>query len=282
MAVRAQAARDCPSCAEWNKPHAPVHVFGNTYYVGTNGLGAILITSPRGHILIDAGLPESAPRVLESIRALGFRVEDVKQILNSHAHFDHAGGIAALQQASGATVAASQPSALDMERGDVGHDDPQFGLAMSYPKVPAVRVIKDGEQIRVENVTLTAHFTGGHTPGGTTWTWQSCEGDQCVNMVYADSQTPISADGFLYTKSSTYPTGISDFQHGFTVLEHLSCDILMTPHPSASSFWERVARRDVGDANALVDRDACRRYAADARTRLAARIAKEKASLRHN
>jgi len=116
---------------------------------------------------------------------------------------------------------------------------------------------------------LTAHFTPGHTPGGTTWTWRSCDGDVCKDMVYADSQTPVSADGFFFTRSTTYPTAIADFERGFKVLENLSCDILITPHPSASKLWERVESRT------LTDTSACKRYAANARAALAKRVASE-------
>src|SRR4051812_312909 len=95
--VRAQqamgyTATECPSCAAWNAPNTPAGLFGNTYYVGTRGLSALLITSDAGHVLIDAGLPESAAPIMANIRALGFRVEDIKLIVNSHAHYDHAGG----------------------------------------------------------------------------------------------------------------------------------------------------------------------------------------------
>ncbi len=271
-------AQECPKCAEWNATQAPFRIFGNTFYVGTRGLSSILVTSPRGHVLIDGELPESAPLILAHIRALGFRVEDVKVILNSHAHYDHAGGIAALQAATGAEVDASPWSASVIHRGASDDRDPQFGLALAYPPVPDVRTIDDGQVVRVGDLALTAHFTGGHTPGGTTWTWRSCEGGRCLNMVYADSQSPVSADGFLFTRSATYPSAVADFEHSFIVLERLSCDILITPHPDASRFWERVAARDSGKANALVDRNACRRYAAAWRKQVADRIAKEKAA----
>ena len=265
----------CPSCAEWNAPHGPLRIHGNTYYVGTNGLSAVLITSPAGHVLIDGGLVESAAPMIEHIRSLSFRVEDVKLILNSHAHFDHAGGIAALQRASGATVAASPWSAAVIERGTSGTDDPQYGILLSYPAASPVRVIRDGEVLRVGSLALMAHFTPGHTPGGTSWSWQSCEQDHCLDLVYADSQTPVSADGFLFTKSTTYPTAIADFERGFAALERMRCDILITPHPSASGLWARVAARDAGNASALIDPDACRRYAGVARAALAKRIATE-------
>jgi len=255
-------------------PQKSFRIFGNTYYVGTHGLSSILITSPRGHVLIDGGLPESAPLILANIRSLGFRAEDVKLILNSHAHYDHAGGIEALRGATGASVAASVWSARVIEAGKSIAGDPQLGLVLPYPNVPSVRVIADGQVLKSGDVELTAHFTGGHTPGGTTWSWKSCEGERCLDLVYADSQTPVSADDFLFTKSATYPTAIADFEHSFSVLQGLSCDVLLTPHPGASNLFERFAVRDSGGGG-LVDREACRRLAANARKQLADRIAKE-------
>lgn len=266
---------ECPSCAEWNAPQAPFRIYGNTYWVGTHGLGSILITSPQGHVLIDGALPESAPSIVASIRALGFRIEDVKLILNSHAHFDHAGGIAELQRASGARVAASPWSAAVLERGRSGPGDPQYGVLLPYPPVHDVRVVADGDTLRVGPLALVAHFTGGHTPGGTTWSWRSCEGARCLDLVYADSQTPVSADDFFFTRNTTYPTAIADFEHGFAVLESLPCDVLLTPHPDASQLWQRLAARDAGHADALIDATACRAYASAARDRLKRRIATE-------
>jgi metallo-beta-lactamase class B len=269
---------NCPSCAEWNAPQRPFRLHGDSWYVGTHGLSAILVTSPQGHVLLDGGLPESAPQIAANVRALGFRMEDVRLIVNSHAHFDHAGGIAALQRASGAAVAAHPWSAAVMRRGTTLPEDPQFGLPDRYPPVPTVRPLKDGETVRVGPLALTAHFTGGHTPGGTTWSWRACEGDRCLDLVYADSQTPVSADGFLFSSNARYPTVVADFERGFTTLESLSCDVLITPHPSASRLFERVASRDQGRADALREPGACRTYAAAARKRLAERLATERAA----
>jgi metallo-beta-lactamase class B len=273
-----QPAAACPSCAEWNAPQRPFRVHGDTYYVGTHGLSAILVTSKRGHVLIDGGLPESAASIAANIRALGFRVEDVRLILNSHAHFDHAGGIAELQRASGAAVAASPASAAVLTRGASGPDDPQYGVIPSFPAVSDVRVIADGDTLRVGPLALTAHFTPGHTPGGTSWSWRSCDQGRCLDLVYADSQTPISADDFHFTRSSTYPSALADFARGFALLERLRCDVLLTPHPGASTLWERVEAAGRGATPALVDPDACRRYAASARAQLARRVAAEAAA----
>ncbi|MDY6949307.1 MAG: MBL fold metallo-hydrolase, partial [Pseudomonadota bacterium] len=105
---RAHAASiDCSQCEAWNREQAPFRIFGNTYYVGPHGLSAVLITSPAGHVLIDAALPQSAPLIARHVQQLGFEMSDVKIILNSHAHYDHAGGIAELQKLSGAKVLAS-------------------------------------------------------------------------------------------------------------------------------------------------------------------------------
>lgn len=270
-------ARACASCAEWNAPQSAIHIFGNTYYVGTHGLSAILVTSPEGHVLIDAGLPESAAPILASIRSLGFRPDDIRLILNSHAHFDHAGGIAEVQRASHATVAASAWSADVIGRGTSPASDPQYSIILPFPPAHDVKVIADGDTLRVGPLALTAHFTGGHTPGGTTWTWRSCDGGRCLDMVYADSQSPVSADDFFFTRNTTYPTAIADFERGQAMLEQLACDVLLTPHPGASSLFERLAARDAGVATpALVDRSACKRFAANAREALARRIATEK------
>jgi len=256
----------CSSCPGWNTPQEPFQIFGNTYYVGTRGLASILITSPDGHVLIDGGLPDSAPLILRNITALGFDIVDVGLILNSHAHFDHAGGIAALQRASGARVAATPQSASAIRRGNSGPEDPQYGGLFDFPPVPEVEEFSDGETLTSGPLSLTLHVTPAHSPGGTTWSWQACEADECLDVVYADSQTPISAEGFRFSESGA----AADFERGFALIEGLSCDILITPHPGASSFWERRE-----SAQGLIDRDACHRYAQTARDMLARRLAAE-------
>jgi metallo-beta-lactamase class B len=260
----AYTAAECPHCAEWNAPHDPVHVFGNTYWVGTAGLGSILVTSSQGHILIDGGLPDSAPQIAAHIRGLGFKVEDIKLILNSHAHYDHAGGIAALQEMSRAHIGASAPSAGAISTGRATPDDPQATIALPYPAASQTFLISDGDTVRVGPLRLTAHLTPGHTPGGTTWTWRSCEGTTCHDIVYADSLTAVSSDDYRY---SDHRELVDGFQHSFDVIEHLPCDVLLTPHPGASGLWERP----------LVDPDACKRYAANGREGLAKRLASESA-----
>lgn len=276
QAVHGYTPEECSNCETWNRAQAAVRIFGNSYWVGTEGLGSILITSEEGHILIDGGLPESAPLIEQNVRSLGFRIEDVQLILNSHAHFDHAGGLAGLQKNSGAEVAALKPAAVTLERGESASDDPQYGVLLPFPRVNSVRRINDGDSLRVGDQVVVAHHTGGHTPGGTTWSWISCEDGRCLHLVYADSQTPISADGFLFSRNAGYASAADDFRHGHETLSVLRCDVLVTPHPGASGFWERVSARAAGATDALVDPNACQRYAETAREQLERRLEQER------
>ncbi len=262
---------------DWTARQAPFLIYGNTYYVGTRGLTSILITSAAGHVLIDGTLQEGAPLVAQNIRALGFKVADIRLILNTHVHFDHAGGLAALQRLSGATVAASPASARALMQGHSAPDDPQYAsLARGPEPLAHVRVIQDGETLSVGPLRVTAHFTPGHTPGGTSWSWDSCAQPRCLHIVYADSLGAISAPDFRFSHSTDYPQVLEDFRRSFAVLSALPCDILLTPHPDASDMYGRLARRDSGaDPEAFIKPNACRAYAAAARANLERRLASE-------
>jgi metallo-beta-lactamase class B len=250
----------CDACTEWNQPKAPYKLFGNTYYVGTAGLSALLVASPAGLILLDGGLPQSAPVIDANIRQLGFKTEDIRLILVSHGHYDHAGGVAALQRASGARVATSASTAQALKRGGNTPDDPQFGFgaaANAFPAVTDVQVVADGEVVRVGELAVTAHLIPGHAPGSTAWTWRSCEGPTCRNIVYADSISAVAADGFRYSDD---PPRVAAFRKSLDTLAALPCDILMAPHPTA--------------ANGL----SCQAYAESGRKGLEQRLAAERKS----
>ncbi|KFN42531.1 subclass B3 metallo-beta-lactamase [Arenimonas oryziterrae] len=269
---------ECDNCAEWNQPHAPFRLIGNSYYVGVDGLSSVLIVGKQGHVLIDGALPQSAERIAANIRTLGFRVEDVKWIVNSHAHYDHAGGIAALQRLSGAQVAASVLGAATLRAGTADDADPQhgYGDAMRFPPVAKVRELRDGEVLALGELRITAHYTPGHTSGGDTWTWRSCEGKVCRNLVYADSLTPVSAPGFRYTADGG--ARIAQFRRSIATVRALPCDVLISAHPGLSNLFDKQQARDRrGKKNALIDPNACRAYADDAEARLGKRIAEERA-----
>ncbi|UGB38906.1 subclass B3 metallo-beta-lactamase [Frateuria soli] len=262
--------------ATWRQPQAPERIYGNTWYVGSHGLSAILITSPRGHVLIDGTLPENAAMVEANIRALGFRVRDIKMILASHAHADHAGAIATLARDSGAGVAARASQARALRAGDKDVDDPQHGDAPLFPDVRQVRTIADDAVVRVGTLAIQAHATPGHTPGSTSWTWTSCEGTHCLSMVYADSLSLLAAGDYRYTDPA-HPERLGDFRRALAMISALPCDILMTPHPEASGLLQRLAARDAGKADALRDARACGAYADLGERSLRERIHQESA-----
>jgi metallo-beta-lactamase class B len=259
----------CTRCDEWNAPQAPFRLFGNSWYVGVAGLSSVLIDSGDGLVLLDGDLPQSAEAIAAHVRALGHDVREIRWILASHGHFDHVGGIAALQRMSGARVAASAKTAEALRGGGPVADDPQFGYHGTFPPVRAVVPVADGGTIALGDVVVTAHLTPGHTPGATTWTWRSCEGPTCRNLVYADSVNAISADGFRYADD---PARVDAFRHGLDTFAALPCDVLVTVHPNTSRLFERVAARDAGNPDALIDPNACRAYAQSGRDGLEARL----------
>lgn len=267
----------CDSCDAWNRPQEPFRVFGNTYYVGVAGLSSVLVASDQGLVLLDGGLPQSAPLIDASLRKLGFRTQDVRLILNSHAHYDHAGGLAALQRASGAPVAASAAGARAIRSGRLPRDDPQYaGPLGAFPPVERVREVADGETLRVGGLALTAHLSPGHTPGGTTWAWRSCEGQGCLDVVYADSLNAISTPGFRFTGDATHPSVEAAFRRTIALVAALPCDILLTGHLGLSGLEGRLRRwREQPGSNPFVDPQACRAYADDAAKRLDQRVAAE-------
>ena len=268
-------AGPCPADAGWNDPARPAHLFGNTWYVGTCGISAILVTTREGHVLIDAATEKAAPMIEANMRALGFRIEDIKYILGSHEHLDHAGGMARLQKDSGATVVASAAAATTLARGTNDRSDPQFGVLGDFPPVSSIRRIEDGDTLSLGELVLTAHATPAHTPGSTSWTWKSCESGDCRNMVYADSLTAVSANDYRFSDEQAHPGVVARFRTTFNIVAQLPCDILMTPHPGASDL---MARLGPAATKPLVDSAACKRYAADASARLDARLAKERST----
>lgn len=268
----ARAPAGCAADAGWNDPATPRRLHGNTWYVGTCGISALLVTSPQGHVLIDGATPQAGRQILANIRTLGFRPEDVRAIVLSHEHFDHAGGLAELQRATGAPVLARAPAVDTLRRGASDRSDPQFLSLDHFPPVAKIRRIADDEAVLVGPLALQAIPTPGHTPGSTSWTWRSCQDGDCRQVVYADSLTAISDDAYRYGDEAAHPGVLARFRQTLARVAALDCDILVTPHPSASNLWSRLGP---GASVPLVDTGACRAYARAAGERLDERLAEE-------
>lgn len=257
----------CQGRDGWSDAAPPARIFGNTYYVGTCGIAVLLVTSDQGHVLIDAATAEAVPSILANIRTLGFDPRDIKLIVGSHEHIDHMGGLAALKAATGAPLAMREPARAALTSGRTDADDPQFGLHEPMVPVTVERIITDGETVRVGDLALTAVATPGHTSGGTSWTWRSCEGSNCASLAFVDSLTAVSRDDYRFTD---HPERVAPFRETFAKVGRMPCDILITPHPGFSNLFARLSGTEP-----LIDRDACRRLVHAMRARLDARLAQE-------
>ncbi|MBV2129013.1 subclass B3 metallo-beta-lactamase [Arsukibacterium indicum] len=258
----------CTDWDKWDKAGPPFHIYGNSYYVGTCGISAILITSADGHILIDGATEAGAEVIAANIQKLGFAITDIKLLLQSHEHFDHVAGLARLQQLSGARLLASAAAAPVLASGVVAATDPQAGM---HPPFPAVKVdgqVTAGEVVNLGKLSLMPVATPGHTPGAFSWQWTSCGAGQCQVLVYADSLSPVSSDSYRFSEHLSY---LKAYRAGLDKLAALDCQILLTPHPSASNMRTRL------QSNGLADTDGCKFYAAAVTQRLEQRLAKEKA-----
>jgi metallo-beta-lactamase class B len=252
------AAFECSNCERWNRPQEPFRILGNTWYVGTAGLTALLIETDEGLILVDGALPQSAMLIEANIRKLGFDPLNIKAILVSHAHFDHAGGINALQRLSGATVYASPDGAKVLKSGLLQEDDPQFLRGpenTSFAAVRNVTGIANGDLVTVGGVDIKAVHTPGHTPGGVSWTWESCVLGKCYDIVYADSLTAVSAVGYRYSDGPA----ANQMIESAGAISDLDCDILLSPHPFFFGMTDKLEKRDEG--NPFINNVACMIYA---------------------
>lgn len=255
---------------EWNAPAPPVRVHGNTYYVGTCGIAALLIVGEAGHILVDGGTEKSADAVAANIARLGFDIRDVRFILASHEHHDHAGGIARLQQLSGAQLVTSAAAAGVFGTGRASPDDPQFGTLDPFPAARVGRVVGNGDQVLLRDIMVEAIATPGHTGGAMSWRWMSCDGGVCRMIVYADSLTPVSNKAYRF---SDHPDRLARFRESIARIAASPCDILLTPHPMASRMRERFAKGET-----LLDTEGCKVYAAERSAALDNRLADEAAA----
>ncbi|HKR11367.1 MAG TPA: subclass B3 metallo-beta-lactamase [Pyrinomonadaceae bacterium] len=239
--ICAQAQINDEEGRKWNQPVKPFKIIGNIYYVGAHEVSSYLITSPQGHILLDSGFKETVPQIKENVVALGFRMEDVKIIITSHAHADHVGGIALLKQLTGAKLMVSEADAVALARG--GKNDPNFGDRFAFDPVTADRKLRDGEMVQVGDVTMVARLTPGHTKGCTTWTMTVREGSKFYDVVFIGSTT---VPGYKLIDNAGYPNIVSDYESTFNLLKLMSADVFLAPHGSFFALHEKRKRLDEG------------------------------------
>jgi metallo-beta-lactamase class B len=247
-ALSANARQAWPP-ASWNAPFEAFQLAGPIYYVGTEDLAVFLVTTPQGHILIDGGLPEGAPLIEQAIRALGFKVEDVKILLTTQAHFDHVGSLAALQKASGGQVMVMEGDAELVAAG--GKGDYLFGDRYTFPAVKVDRVLKHGDTVSLGGLTLRALHTPGHTKGSTTWQTAIVDDGRPLTVIFPAS-TSVNP-GTVLPSMPTYPAVGADYEKTFRMQAELRPDIWLGGHGSFFGLKEKRVRQKAGEVNPFVD-----------------------------
>lgn len=251
--VRPAAAQE----SAWSTPAEPFRLMGDTYVVGTKGLPTYLIATPAGLVLLDVGLPGNAPLVEANIVKLGFKLSDVKYLLSSHAHFDHAGGLARLKADTGAKLVASEGDVYALEKGVYPGFEER--TAFSFPPVKVDVVLAGEGEVSLGGVTFRAHPTPGHTKGCTTWTWPVRDApgrshtaiDFCSASVAANRLSPEQYRGM-----------IADYERTFATAGAIEGDVFLAPHAEFMDLWAKRARLGASGPNPFIDREGFERLLA--------------------
>ncbi len=245
-----------PESAAKNQPVAPFRIAGNLYYVGASDVAAYLLATPAGMILLDGGFAETAPQIEQNIATLGFKLTDVKILLNGHAHPDHAGGLAQLKRDSGAAFYAMDKEVQPLEH--EGRGTFYRGDRKLFESIHVDRVLHDGDTVSLGGMTLTAHRTAGHTPGCTSWSFKLMDGATPRDALIL-CQLTLPGNPTL-VGDPNYPDIPADFDKTFALLKALPCELFLSEHGSVFDLQGKRKRLLAGDAEAFVDPAGCRRY----------------------
>jgi len=261
---------------EYLVPFPAHHIMGNIYFVGSESLGIYLITTPQGHILVNAGLVDSVPGIQESVAKLGFKFSDIKILLISHAHFDHDAGAARIKELTGAKYMVMDADVPVVESG--GTQDFFYGQRkdMHYPATKVDRVLHDEDTVKLGDAVLTAHLTPGHTKGCTTWTMKVRDGGKSYDVVIVGS--PNVNEGYKLVNNAAYPQIADDYERMFRVLRSLHCDVFLGAHGGYYGMEVKYARIKDGDANPFIDPAGYKNYVNDREAAFRAELAKQRAA----
>jgi metallo-beta-lactamase class B len=266
------AASICSAAnSDWLKPFPPHKVIGNVYYVGSNYLASYLITTPAGNILINPSYAESVPLIRDAMAKLGFRMEDVKILLISHAHDDHAAGCALFKKLSGAKLMVMEQDVPVVEGGGAG----DFAYTSRWAPAKVDRVLHDGDTVSLGGEVLTARLTAGHTKGCTTWTWQAKDGGKTYNVVVVGS--PNVNPGFKLVNNAKYPGIAEDYARSFRVWKSLPCDVFLGAHGVYYGLDEKYPKLKAGGANPFIDPAGYKAYIAERQAEFERKLADQKA-----
>ena len=275
--AQAQTPKDLLAAllVKWNTPTEPFRMIGNVYYVGTDGLASYLITSPQGHILVDTVMPEVTSQIKANIEKLGFKVADIKYLLNTHAHIDHTGGLAEMKQASGAQLVAGEADKPLLEGGY--YPGAREETALNFPPVKVDRTVREGDTVTIADVTLTARETPGHSPGCTSWEFSVKDGDATRSaLIFCSGTVALNR---LVT-NPTYPGIVTDYKKTFARAQDMKPDVLLAPHPEMYKMAEKRAKLAEGGPNPFVNPGEFNAYAATLEKAFEDALAKQTAAAR--
>ena len=258
-AAQAQTPKDLLAAllVKWTKPTEPFKMIGNVYYVGTDGLASYLITSPQGHILVDTVMPEATSQIKANIEKLGFKVTDIKYLLNTHAHIDHTGGLAEMKAASGAQLVAGEADKPLLEGGY--YPGAREETALNFPPVKVDRTVREGDKVTVGDVTLIARETPGHSPGCTSWEFSVKDGDATRSaLIFCSGTVALNR---LVT-NPTHPGIVTDYRKTFARAKDMKVDVLLAPHPEMYRMQDKRAMLSDGAPNPFVNPGEFNAYAA--------------------
>jgi metallo-beta-lactamase class B len=267
------AAAATPNSPDWTEPFPPHHIAGNIYYVGTRGLASFLITTPKGHILINSDLESTVPMIRDSVEKLGFHFSDVKILLISHAHFDHAAGSALIKKMTGAKYMVMDADVAEVESG--GKTDFQYGDSPDAQFAPTKveRVLHDGDAVKLGGTVLVAHLTPGHTRGCTTWAMRVADAGKTLDVVIVGS--PNVNSGYKLVNNAAYRQIVQDYELTFKTLKSLPCDIFLGAHGSYYGMEGKFARLNQGGANPFIDPEGYKSYVAEREQAFLAELKKQ-------
>jgi len=257
LAASCAAARELPKFyADMNRPVAPFRISDDIYYVGASDVTSFLVVTDAGLIVTDGGFAETAPQILANIKRLGFDPKNVKILLNSHAHFDHDGGLAALKEATGARFLASRGDAPVLESGgrsDFANVPPEHWIT----PIKADGYLADGEQVTLGQTRLTIHLTPGHTRGCTSWSMTTRIAGKREQVLFVCSLSILPEYSLM--RKPSYPGIANDYAHSIALLRSLPCDVMLGSHGSFFHLTEKRAAL-VTNPGAFVDPAGCKAY----------------------
>ena len=236
---------------EWSKAYEPFRVAGNLYYVGTYDLGCYLITTPKGHILINTGLASSYDLIKANVTKLGFKFNDIKTLLTTQAHFDHTGALAAIRKETGASMMVDEKDAAVMEDG--GLSDYAFGGSVMFAPVKADRKLKDNDVVALGDMKLTHLHHPGHTKGSCSYLFDVKDDKGTYRVLLANLPT-IVTDKHL-DAIAVYPEIAKDYSYTLKALKSLSFDLWVASHASQFDLHKKRKPGDTYNPEVFRDRE---------------------------